>query len=259
MSCILSLENLANGKVPTNVTAATGYANSYLTDGQMASAWRSSTDDTQYEFKIDLSPDYANVDFFGLFDAHGIEDSISSVMLYHSPDAVTYTAVESPAWNWATKANSRGDIARRFSAQSKRYWKLIVWMASNAVLDVGEIWIGRSVVLPKTFTRKIVDRQRGNVVNKTDGGAVFVGQIADYSEALQLSFSMLTETQHAAISDSVEAVSGSFSPVVLVPDSLRKPLDVFHGRIGDSMPWEETGNRKVEGVSLAFTEDGRAI
>jgi hypothetical protein len=248
---------MLDGVVATNVTAATGYANSYLTDGNVASAWRSSAAGSSYEFKFDLGTAQAP-DFVAGFDMIGVTKSVTDVMVYHSPDAVTYTAVETAAWSWASVANARGDFSRRFAEVSKRYWKIIVWLAGASVLDVGEFWLGRVYVPEKTFSRKTVDKARGNVLNTTDGGATFVGSLAAHRTQMQLSFSMLKQAQHESIIEIVDTVNGAASPVVLVPDA-KNQKDCYHGRIGDSAPWEEGGNNRYEGLTISFSEDGRAL
>ena len=264
-SCIISTENLlatasAAGTITTTdgtvaaLTAATGYAVADLYDGKVERAFRSGVSQATHQIVFSTSSGM-QPSFVYLGDATPPSGkTIVSAHLYSG-------ASETGAWTStvAIPLNSRGDGWRIFpAAVASKYWKVEIVLSAAGVIDVGEVWLGSYVSLPKTFTTITRDPQRNTVVNESSAGTRFRARFGPKRERFGLEFSPLNSTQNDAVAAVVEAADGGYNNVVLAPDATN-PAGGYHGTFEDASTSSEDASRLHAGRSLLFTESARAI
>lgn len=245
--------NLLSGLVAGTETADTGYSNASLTDDVLAKAWRSSAAASTFLPYFDrTSATPTPITWVGVFDLSCVTttESIKYVVVDDSPDNIAMTE------RARFTLNSRGD-GGRFAYCPQRYIRLSIVTTGSTKIDCGLIVGGYAVMLPKQFTRRQQSRDRGVVLNETEGGGVYTGRLRSYRHMINLDWSALDEYQHNALVAAEEAAGGSYTPIVLVPDT-NKPAELYHGRI-EEQTWTQNPGALYEGHALAFKESGRAL
>jgi hypothetical protein len=252
--CLYVPENLLSGITPTNETADTGYSLANLTDDVVAKAFRTSTTLTSTSPTVDrTSATPTPITWVGVFDVQCVTatESVRYILVEDSPDNTNWTEVG------RFTLNSRGDGGRIVNS-TQRYIKYSVSTTGSTKIDIGLLFGGVFGLFPKTFTRRQQSKDRGVVVNDTEGGGTYTGRLRSYRHVLSLGWSVLDETQHNFIQTLEDNVEGQYSPFVLVPDSTR-PAELYHGRLEDVQTYTQNPGGLYDGHALAFRESGRAL
>jgi hypothetical protein len=255
---------LANGRcriIPVNAlsgltvggdTAATGYSNTSLTDDVLAKAWRSSATASSFALRVDRGASPAEYAWVGLFDCVPVTSTVkvTGVVLQDSPDASTTTDLG----RFIPNARGDGGVLARLT---QRYAHYTIQLSGTSQLDIGLLFAGNPYDLRKTFSRRTQQRDRGVVVNDTEGGGTYAGRLRSYREVLSLDWSALTEEQHLELWGIEDLTGGQYTPLVLIPDT-KKPDELYHGRLEEAQQWQQNTPTLWEQHALSFRESGRA-
>jgi hypothetical protein len=255
-ACRIVMPNQLYGITPVGITADTGYALSSLTDDVPARAFRSSTAATGFTILVNRGVT-TNFNWIGGFDFGGATSGrsvISAIQLNSGPDGVAWTT----SLGTVVDINDRGDWGKYLPNQSDQWLRFIIILSASEKLDIGLLVCGVALDLPKTFTNRQQSRDRGIVVNNSEGGATFTGKPRAYREVVNLDWSVLTQEQHDAFVKLEEDANGQYSPFVLQP-STREPLVLFHGRLEEVQTWGQDPSTFYVGHGFKFRESGRAL
>lgn len=245
--------NLLSGLTVAGETADTGYANANLTDDVVAKAWRSSAAASSFVPYIDMTASFVPLSWVGVFDLATVTttEKIKQVIVSDSPDNVSYTE------RGRFTVNSRGDGGMLVDV-IRRYLRLAITTTGSTKIDCGLFFGGRVNDLPKTFTQRQQSRDRGVVVNDTEGGGTYAGRLRSYREVIALNWAALTDEQHQALAVLEDDVGGQYAPFVMIPNA-SVPDELYHGRLEDVQTWTQRPGAWYEGHALAFRESGRAL
>lgn len=255
MACRVVPVNLLSGLTATGETAATGYSNASLTDDVVAKAWRSSATASSFQVLIDRGASFVQMDWVGVFDLVPVTPgvAVTGVVLHDAPDGVAWSAELG-----RFIPNARGD-GGKLVAITQRWLRYTVQLSAVSQIDWGLAFAGNSVDLPRTFSQRKQSKDRGVVVNDTEGGGTYTGRLRSYRHVIGLDFSILDDLQHQALEDLEDSTGGQFQPFMLQP-STAKPGELYHGRLEEVQSWTRNpGAEFYEGHSLAFRESGRGL
>lgn len=248
------ITNALAGLTATGVTADTGYALSSLTDDVVARAFRNNAASTLHDIKIDRGASPVPVAWAGVFDLVGVTggaSAIENVSIWDSPDNITYTL------RGRFSVNARGDGGMAVYAP-QQWIQFEIQLSVSQKFDCGLLFAATGFSdFPKQFSKQQQSRDRGVVVNNTEGGGTFAGRLRSYREVLQLDWSVLDAAQHAIMVNIEEATGGEFTPFVLITDTAAGTL--YHGRLEKVQTHTRIPGGVYEGHALAFRESGRAL
>ena len=155
--------------------------------------------------------------------------------------------------------SERGDGALKLAVPVvSETWVVTVTLSASALLYVGKIWLGLAAVTSKAPVRLRETRQGNAIVNVSDARTSRSARLASVTRSLDLAWSSISAAQRAELLAVFEALAGSGSRCVLVPDE-QDMTAAYLGRISDSVSSEIDPARWWQGHGFGFTEEGRAL
>jgi hypothetical protein len=251
--CMVIPSNALSGITPTGETSETGYALANLTDDVMAKAWRSDSSASSFQLLIDRGASFTQLSWVGVFDLVAVTAgvSIKQVVIDDSPNAA--------AWTERVRfgVNSRGD-GGAVAGIVQQHLRYTITTTGSTQIDIGLLVAGSATILPKNFTRITRSKDRGVVVNDTEGGGTYTGRLRSHRHTIALDWSALTEDQHLALERLEDDTGGEYGPLVLIPNT-SVPGELYHGRFTEVQQHVVNPGGYYEGHALAFRESGRAL
>ena len=249
------LPDLTPGSQVTTPTTATGYEVTHLWRGGTAQAWRSasSSDTHVFEFRLGAG---RPVDLAAVFDLRA-SGAASVVSVELGRKTVWGFGVVTDVGD--IDLSERGDGALKLAVPVvSETWVVTVTLSASALLYVGKIWLGLAAVTSKAPVRLRETRQGNAIVNVSDARTSRSARLASVTRSLDLAWSSISAAQRAELLAVFEALAGSGSRCVLVPDE-QDMTAAYLGRISDSVSSEIDPARWWQGHGFGFTEEGRAL
>lgn len=230
---------------------ATGFAAGDLVDGTVGRSWRSSASSATHTLAIRMGS--ATWSFVSVFDCRATDGTIPTDVKFYSGPSI------SGAWTQVASGtpNARGDLGGGLSAAADDYLKILVTFGSAKTLRIGEVFVGTSADLTRTFADR-TDAHRYHVIeNETQAGDVFRASYGKRTRTISMGWDSMSIANRDELETMLDAFSSQSLPCVIVPDTTTTSA-LYHGHLAAT--WSENVDDPIRSdISLTFTEDGRGI
>lgn len=257
---LLDHADIVRAHVPSPLVAAFASADESSSDfpierlssGRQSEVWRAPTSGDFWSFDIDL----------------GAAKKVTLAALHNHRSIASYKVLSSDTGDledWTERHDDKDprdhDVYGTFDATA-RYWRVLVEASTGEHATVGELRLGESVQLPRSFRWGFV-RSRGDIVvsQETLAGNRWTRHINRRGVTLQLGWTLLEGTALDALQAMHEAAKGSAMPVTLAPwpDAPARSSEVMMGAFAsDDLSMTEAGVNDKH-ASLGFREQPRDI